>query len=81
MHYVYIIKSTSHPDQAYVGCTSNLKQRLSLHNVGNSPHTKKYKPWQLQNYFAFPDKMQAFNFERYLKSHSGRAFSKKHFYS
>ena len=79
MHYVYMLKSITHPNQTYIGCTSNLRQRLSSHNSGKSSHTLKYKPWQLQNYFAFSDKIQAFNFEKYLKSHSGKAFSKKHF--
>ena len=79
MHYVYILRSESNPDQTYIGCTSNLKQRFSSHNSGDSPHTSKFAPWQLQNYFAFCDKYRAFNFEKYLKSHSGQAFTKKHF--
>lgn len=27
--------------------------------------------------FSFPDKYKALEFEKYLKSHSGRAFAKK----
>jgi predicted GIY-YIG superfamily endonuclease len=34
-------------------------------------------PWILVWYCAFPDKQRALAFEAYLKSHSGRAFSKK----
>ena len=36
-----------------------------------------FKPWELVWYCAFPDKYRALEFEKYLKSHSGRAFAKK----
>jgi len=32
----------------------------------------------LEFYFAIPNKYKAFEFEKYLKSGSGRAFIKKH---
>jgi putative endonuclease len=72
--------SSSFPDQRYIGATEDLKKRLRLHNAGKSPHTAKFKPWNLECYFAFKDKQKAYNFEKYLKSHSGRAFAKKRFY-
>ncbi|MFZ0110018.1 MAG: GIY-YIG nuclease family protein, partial [Pseudolabrys sp.] len=37
----------------------------------------KYRPWHIKTYVAFRDARQAFNFEQYLKSSSGRAFAKK----
>jgi len=77
MWYVYIIRSIDFPEQEYTGVTSDLKQRMLDHNTGKSPHTVKYKPWKLLTYSAFPDKMIALEFEKYLKSHSGRAFAKK----
>jgi putative endonuclease len=77
MWYVYIIRSVGHSDQEYTGATENLKQRIGDHNAGKSAHTAKYKPWKLLWYSAFPDKMTALEFEKYLKSHSGRAFAKK----
>jgi predicted GIY-YIG superfamily endonuclease len=77
MWYVYIIRSTSFPDQDYTGATADLKRRLSDHNAGKSTHTAKFTPWNLAWYCAFPDKQQALDFEKYLKSHSGRAFAKK----
>lgn len=77
MWYVYILRSIAAPEQEYTGATSNLKQRLSDHDAGKSPHTAKYAPWKLLWYCAFPDKMTALEFEKYLKSHSGRAFAKK----
>jgi putative endonuclease len=36
------------------------------------------RPIKLISYFAFSDKYIAFEFEKYLKSGSGRAFLKKH---
>lgn len=79
MYYVYILRSINYSDQIYVGCTQDLKKRLSNHNAGTTPHTAKYKPWQLEMYLAFENKDKAIDFERYLKSHSGRAFRDKRF--
>ena len=79
MWYVYIVRSVNNPDPEYIGATSDLRRRLSDHNAGKSAHTAKFKPWQLTWYCAFPDKYKALAFEKYLKSHSGRAFAKKRF--
>jgi predicted GIY-YIG superfamily endonuclease len=77
MWYVYIIRSVTSPNQEYIGASANLKQRLADHNAGKSAHTTKFIPWRLAWYSAFPDKFKALEFEKYLKSHSGRAFAKK----
>ncbi len=77
MWYVYILKSLAEPDQIYIGASGDLKQRLADHNNGKSPHTSKYAPWALAWYSAFPEKHRALEFEKYLKSHSGRAFARK----
>ena len=77
MWYVYILRSDNFPDQEYTGATEDLKVRLAYHNAGKSAHTAKYRPWTLLWYSAFPDKFRALEFERYLKSNSGRAFAKK----
>ena len=63
----------------YVGYTTNLDNRLKEHNSGECIHTNKYKPWKLRTYISFDNKEQAIIFERYLKSGSGRSFSKRHF--
>jgi len=77
MYYVYILNcSDNHP---YVGCTDNLKDRIDRHKKGYIPATKDRRPINLVNYIAFSDKYKAFEFEKYLKSGSGRAFTKKHF--
>ncbi|MFN4025311.1 MAG: GIY-YIG nuclease family protein [Hyphomonas sp.] len=75
--YVYIIRSQSTPGQIYIGASGDLKQRIADHNASKSPHTAKYVPWKMEWYCAFPDKHAALAFEKYLKSHSGRAFARK----
>ena len=77
MWYVYIIRSTISPEQEYIGASADLKQRLADHNAKKSKHTAKFAPWELLWYCAFPDKFKALEFEKYLKSHSGRAFTAK----
>ena len=77
MKYVYLIQSIPCPQQKYVGLTSDLKSRVKAHNEGRSPHTSKYKPWNLITYLAFSDATKAAEFERYLKSGSGNAFANK----
>ncbi|MEA4910596.1 MAG: GIY-YIG nuclease family protein [Candidatus Elulimicrobiales bacterium] len=75
-YYVYILKCK---DGYYSGCTNNLKERINRHIKGQVTATKDRRPIQLINYFAFNDKYKAYNFEVYLKTGSGRTFSKKHF--
>ncbi|OGE26318.1 hypothetical protein A3C26_02830 [Candidatus Daviesbacteria bacterium RIFCSPHIGHO2_02_FULL_39_12] len=48
------------------------------HQKGQVPATQKRLPVKLICYFAFSNKYTAFNFEKYLKSGSGRAFLNKH---
>lgn len=79
MKYVYSLQSINFQDQYYSGITDNIDGRLEDHNSGKSKHTNKFKPWKLSSYTAFIDEKRAFAFEQYLKSGSGRAFSKKHF--
>lgn len=78
-HYVYILSSSSCPGRHYTGLTDNLTARLEAHNAAQVPHTAKFLPWTLDSFFAFSTREKAAAFERYLKSHSGRAFSMKHF--
>ncbi len=75
--YVYILQSIQMPERFYVGLTDDLKRRLAKHNAGEAPHSAKFKPWRIKTAVAFTDRTQASDFERYLKSPSGRAFAKK----
>ena len=76
-YYVYLIKSLKHPNITYVGCSYNLEERLATHNSGGSIYTLSARPWELVICITFKDKLKAFEFEKYLKSHAGRAFAKK----
>lgn len=76
MFYVYILQSL-HSNKIYVGSTVDVVARLKKHNEGGSISTKDYRPWRLVFYCAFNNKTQALAFEKYLKSHSGRAFLQK----
>ena len=75
--YVYILVSVFVPGRFYVGLTEDLKDRLRRHNAGDVPHTSKFRPWRIKTAVAFTDSQRAVQFERYLKSSSGRAFAKK----
>ena len=78
MKYVYLLSSEIDPQPRYVGLTENLKSRLTAHNSGRSFHTAKFKPWKVVAYFAFADQNCAVDFEKYLKTGSGRSFANKH---
>ena len=77
MHTVYILKCVD--NKPYSGCTESLEERLERHINGHVPATKNRRPVQLVAYIVFNDKYKAFEFEKYLKSGSGRAFIKRHF--
>lgn len=76
MYYVYILKCNNGTE--YVGCTNDLKERIERHQRGYNTATKDRLPIRLICYTVFSDKYIAYNFEKYLKSGSGRAFLKKH---
>jgi predicted GIY-YIG superfamily endonuclease len=76
--YIYILQSERDEDRFYTGLTDDLRKRLRNHNAGRVLHTAKWRPWRLKAYVALSDRVRAARFERYLKSASGRAFTKKH---
>ena len=75
--YTYILQSQKSPNRYYIGFTEHLESRLKSHNRGENPHTSRHKPWRVKTAIAFTERQRALNFEAYLKSPSGRAFSKK----
>ncbi len=77
MHYVYILQSEIDEKRFYTGLTDDLRKRLKNHNTGRVRHTSKWKPWRIKSYAGFSDERRAIDFERYLKSASGRAFARK----
>ena len=77
MYYVYLLRSINFPDQTYRGFTTDLKTRFADHNAGKSKHTAKSAPWELVSYHAFASEKKAREFEYYLKTGSGKAFTNK----
>lgn len=80
MKYVYLLRSESTPNQTYVGSTADFAERLKQHNAGKSPYTARFRPWRPVVVLRFDDDQKAEKFERYLKSGSGHAFAKRHFW-
>lgn len=72
MFYVYVLRSIKDPDEIYVGYTTNLRERFSLHQQGLVRSTKPYRPWKLIYYEAYISKADAKRREEYLKTAKGK---------
>jgi len=68
MSYVYLLKSAKN-GSIYIGCTSDLKKRITEHNNNMSYHTKKYSPWKLVYFEGYISKQDAYRREHQLKLH------------
>jgi predicted GIY-YIG superfamily endonuclease len=77
--FVYILKSVNSPHQYYTGVTSAPDLRLKAHNAGTSTHTASARPWRKLVVIEFDEEGPALEFERYLKTGSGREFARRHF--
>ncbi len=77
--FVYVLQSDRDTERHYVGVTSDVPDRLRWHNAGLNAHTARNRPWQVIVALAFRTEEAALDFERYLKTGSGRAFAKRHF--
>lgn len=77
MYYIYILQSKKDGSR-YIGVTADLKRRISEHNSGSARYSNTKRPFILIWYSAFVEKQKAYDFEKYLKSSSGYAFTKKH---
>ena len=75
MWHVYLLKCID--STIYSGCTSNLEERLQRHRKGEVSYTSTRLPVEVITYVTFTNKYKAFNFEKYLKSGSGKAFANK----
>jgi len=69
-HVVYVIQSQQ-DKSLYIGCTSNLKKRISEHNMGMNISTRKQKPWELIFFEAYLSEKDARRREKYLKTNQG----------
>ena len=77
--FVYVVRSVRCPDRYYCGLTSDVPRRLETHNSGGSTHTRAWRPWEMVVVLEFFHESAAVDFEKYLKTGSGRAFAKHHF--
>ncbi len=73
MFEVYAIKSSSR-NYLYIGITSNFERRFKQHNEGQNRTTKPYAPFILVLKEIFPDRINAREREKYLKSGIGREY-------
>ena len=60
-----------------VGSTYDMKKRLTEHNAGKVPATKKRRPLEVIYYEAFKNKYDAYLREKWLKTGWGRRYLRK----
>lgn len=75
MHYVHLLRLKN--NSIYTGSTPNLNDRMKRHNGGFVKSTRNYRPLELVWYCAFPARLEAQQFENYLKTGSGQVFRNK----
>jgi len=71
MHIIYVLRSQK-DQNLYIGCTSNIKDRLETHNRGNVLSTKGRRPFALIYQEEYIDKYKAFQKERFYKTPKGK---------
>ena len=77
MFYTYVLLSLKN-GTLYIGSTSDLKQRVEVHNNGlGGEYTKKNRPYKLIFYEAFLSKKDANKQETFYKSGYGREVLKE----
>jgi len=75
LYYIYVLKSLK-DNKFYAGLTSDLKNRIKLHNSGKVFSTKPRIPFKLIYYEASCNKKDAIAREKYLKSGMGKRYLK-----
>ena len=66
--YVYMLKSIGSNSVTYVGYTSNLKKRISLHNNGRGAKFTRGRKWKLIFKEKCNSKSEAISREYYIKN-------------
>ena len=75
MQTVYVLKSEK-DHNLYIGCTSDLKNRLDYHNNGRVKSTKNRRPFKLIFSEVYPDRYEAYRMEKFYKTAPGKRFLK-----
>lgn len=78
MWYVYFLELSN--GDIYVGSTNDLKRRFKSHELGQVASTHPFLPAKLKCYIGIETEANARRLERYFKSGSGKAFTKKRFW-
>ena len=71
MHIIYVLKSEK-DGNLYIGCTSNIENRIKYHNSGKVFSTKSRRPLKLIYTENFENKYEAYNKEKYYKTARGK---------
>ena len=66
MHYVYVLQALDDSDVFYLGFSSNLKQRVRMHNAGANVSTARHQ-WRVVYYEAYVSEDAARRREMTLK--------------
>ena len=72
---VYIVFSEKF-NKHYTGFSSDVSLRLKSHNEFGKEWTCKYRPWKLIYVNEFETKVEAMEYEKWLKTGIGRYFIK-----
>jgi putative endonuclease len=72
---VYILYSEKF-DKHYTGYTSDIELRIKSHNEFGKDWTARYRPWKLIYIKEFENKIEAMEYEKWLKTGVGREFIK-----
>ncbi len=67
-YYVYMLKSIGKKSVTYVGYSSNLSKRISLHNAGKGAKFTRGRKWKLIYKEKFDSKSKAISREYYIKN-------------
>jgi len=80
MYYTYAIYNAKH-NKIYIGQTSNLAQRIDLHNSNKFKgcYTSRFDgKWKLVYHKSVATRHEALKREKQLKSYRGREYIKEH---
>ena len=66
-YYVYMLKSLDKKNITYVGYTSDIKKRITIHNLGKGAKFTRGRRWKLIYKEKFSSKKEAISREYYIK--------------
>ena len=66
-YYVYMLKSLDKKNITYVGYTSDIKKRITIHNLGKGAKFTRGRRWRLIYKEKFSSKKEAISREYYIK--------------